>query len=55
MNFLSSLLQRAQQECQVFLEGVFILVLGDKALSYIDRLLGPGSFMLLGVVALLYF
>ena len=50
--FIATVLSRS---ARFFLEGVFILVLGDKALSYIDRLLGPGSFMLLGVVALLYF
>jgi len=55
MNFtifvIATVLSRS---ARFFLEGAFVLALGDKATAYIDRFLGPGSFVLLAAVALLY-
>lgn len=50
--FIATVLSRS---ARFFLEGAFILALGEKAMAYIDRFLGPGSFVLLGIIALLYF
>ncbi|MDD4569323.1 MAG: VTT domain-containing protein [Tepidanaerobacteraceae bacterium] len=50
--FIATLLSRS---ARFFLEGIIILAMGEKAVSYINRFLGPGSFVLLAVVAFLYF
>ena len=50
--FIAAVLSRS---ARFFLEGIIILAMGEKAVSYINRFLGPGSFVLLAVVALLYF
>lgn len=50
--FIATVLSRS---ARFFLEGAFILALGENAMAYIDRFLGPGSFVLLAVAALLYF
>jgi len=50
--FIATVLSRS---ARFFLEGAIILAMGDKAKEYIDRFLGPGSFILLAVVALLCF
>jgi len=56
MNFTIFLIATVlSRSTRFFLEGAFVLVLGDKATEYIDRFLGPGSFVLFAVVILLYF
>ncbi len=43
------------RSARFFLEGVIVLAMGEEAIAYINRFLGPGSFILLAMVALLYF
>jgi membrane protein YqaA with SNARE-associated domain/membrane-associated phospholipid phosphatase len=50
--FIATILSRS---ARFFLEGAIILAMGEEAMAYINRFLGPGSFILLAVVALLYF
>jgi undecaprenyl-diphosphatase len=41
--FIAALLSRS---ARFFLEGAVVMAMGEKAVVYIDRLLGPGSFLL---------
>lgn len=50
--FIAALLSRS---ARFILQGVIVYVMGDKALFYINRFLGPGSFVLIGLAALVYF
>ncbi|WP_237661327.1 VTT domain-containing protein [Tepidanaerobacter sp. GT38] len=50
--FIATVLSRS---ARFFLEGAFVLALGENAIAYIDRFLGPGSFVLLAIMGLLYF
>lgn len=50
--FIATVLSRS---ARFFLEGTIILAMGENAMAYINKLLGPGSFIMLAVVALLYF
>jgi membrane protein YqaA with SNARE-associated domain/membrane-associated phospholipid phosphatase len=43
------------RSARFFLEGAIVLAMGEEAIAYINRFLGPGSFVLLAVTAVLYF
>ncbi|MGI6425813.1 MAG: VTT domain-containing protein [Tepidanaerobacteraceae bacterium] len=43
------------RSARFFLEGAIILVMGDNAMVYINKLLGPGSFLVLAIVGVLYY
>lgn len=49
--FIATILSRS---ARFFLVAAFVLIMGEGAMTYIGRLLGPGSFILLAVVAVLY-
>lgn len=49
--FIAALLSRS---ARFFLESVVIMALGENAVAYLNKLLGPGSFLLLAVVLILY-
>lgn len=43
------------RSARFFIEGAIIVAMGDNAQIYINKLLGPGSFILTGVVAAAYY
>jgi len=50
--FIAAFLSRS---ARFFIEGAVIYSMGEKALIYINELLGPGSFVLVAVCAVIYF
>lgn len=50
--FIATILSRS---ARFFLEGIVVLSMGEDAMVYVNRLLGPGSFALLAAAALIYF
>lgn len=42
------------RSARFFLEGVIVMALGDRALAYINKFLGPGSFIIVGIAIMLY-
>ncbi len=50
--FIATILSRS---ARFFLEGIVVLSMGEDAMIYVNRLLGPGSFALLAAAAFIYF
>ncbi|MCR4431262.1 MAG: VTT domain-containing protein [Tepidanaerobacteraceae bacterium] len=50
--FIAALVSRS---ARFFLEGIIVMAMGENAATYLNKLLGPGSFLMIAAVLILYF